>query len=113
MKNRQTNDAAPDQAGGKHTSELLHVERDGAECYVTASDAMERFCTMSRPTEAKRLEDARMIVRACNSAPALLAALKGIAATFEQPGWTGTRIMQVQRDTVIKEARAAIALAEK
>ena len=44
---------------------------------------------------------------------ALLEALKAIAATFEQPGWTGTRSMQCQRDTVIKEARAVIALVEK
>ena len=113
MKDRQTNGAAPDEADGKHTPELLQVERDGAECYVTAANGLERLCTMGRPGEAQRLQDARMIVRACNSAPALLAALKAIAATFEQPGWTGTRIMQVQRDTVIKEARAALALVEK
>ncbi len=58
--------------------ELLHVERDGAEVYITISEGLERLCTMSRPGEAQRLKDAQMIVRACNSHAALVEALKGL-----------------------------------
>jgi hypothetical protein len=47
--------------------ELLHVERDGAEVYITASGGLERLCTMSRPGESQRLADARTIVWAVNS----------------------------------------------
>lgn len=46
--------------------EVLRVERDGAEVYVTASDGLERLCTMSRAGESQRVKDARMIVTACN-----------------------------------------------
>ena len=58
-----------------------------------------------------------MIVRAeaalaaPDTTPALLAALDNITRTFEQDPWTAPRYMQVQRDTTIKEARAAIAAA--
>ena len=58
--------------------DLLHVERDHCEVYVTCSDGLERLCTMNRPGEAQRLADARMIVKACNAQAQ--AALKGGAA---------------------------------
>ena len=60
------------------TPELLRVERDGAEVYVTASDGLERLCTMSRAGESQRLKDARMIVESCNSPAAVLEALKKV-----------------------------------
>ena len=56
--------------------ELLHIERDGAEVYVTASDGLERLCTMSRPGEHERLADARMIVRAVNARAVMVGALQ-------------------------------------
>ena len=58
----------------------LHVERDGAECYVTTSNALERLCTMSRPKARQRLADARMIVRQCNLNGELVAALRSLLA---------------------------------
>lgn len=66
--------------------ELLHIERDGAEVYVTASDGLERLCTMSRPGEAKRLADARMIVRAVNARIEQQRALITVARGYIQSG---------------------------
>ena len=56
--------------------ELLHIERDGAEVYVTTSNGLERVCTMSRPGEQERLADARMIVRAVNARALMVEALQ-------------------------------------
>ena len=66
--------------------ELVHVERDGDQVYVTMSNGLERLCTMSRAGEAQRLRDARMIVAAVNSGSAHVAALKDVFALIDE-GW--------------------------
>ena len=60
--------------------ELLHVERDNSEVYITVSEGLERLCTMSRDREAQRIADAKMIVRACNQRTAMVESLRGLVA---------------------------------
>ena len=96
---------------------LLHVERDGAQVYVTMNDGLERLCTMSRAGEAQRLQNAYLIVEACNSRPAMLAALKDVFALIDEgwlvrdtsddgtPGFAMRQLGHVRR---LAQARAAI-----
>jgi hypothetical protein len=68
--------------------ELLHIERDGAECYVTANDGLERICTMSRAGDAQRLKDARMIVRTVNARALMVKALQTATVCATRHGET-------------------------
>ncbi len=87
------------------TPAILHVERDGYECYVTASDGLERICTMSRPGEAQRLTDAQMIVQAVNAHAALVAALQ-VMVDHAKERFPHFESERGQRD--IEQAQAAL-----
>ncbi len=105
----------PARAKGDNNLLPLHVECDGEECYVTATNALERLCTMSRPSAVQRLADARRIVRACNAHADLVQALREIAG-LSVPQATATKEVWVAHGqewiAAIEQARAAIAKAE-
>ena len=85
----------------------LHVELDGNEVYVTRAGGLERLCTMEAVGEHHRMADARMVVRACNSHAALIAALKDLLEYLDL-----THLPQQDSSLGIKCGRARSALAE-